>query len=465
MNKKILATSILALSCCLTACGGNKKEQLADDFSQIQETATDSDATKAVDFAPTNVSDKRFDFSADRSGSSNAKIYSAKVVKYTDDYLKSFAEKAFDKDTWQICKPYEICTKTELDDALSEIDYIDENSEHGKVVPFDYRKKIENAISNYNDNNAHELGDGACITEYNTETGVAEGALIKGEINGTNYAMIYTNLNIDHNGNADAYETLYYSGNPAELRIERLTPSYLYQGTHNEDYTMVDGSFQANTVDEATAQSQAEDFLSMLGLDDYVVIDSGKRACIIDDLTSCYNGYSFTFVREIDGVRCPLFNNDEILDLTQSYSDEKCYVSGLEEYIRVDVDEQGIVLADFYHMYEIGDVVSKDVNMISFDKAVSIANNYVCDCFMSTSNPVKVNARFAYIPFVYEDQSVFVPAWVFSEPAEALISSEYFSEKDMVMDNCLTVINALDGSEIAYSGLNAYSLMYQDIYY
>lgn len=468
MKKKLLTPCLLSLALCLTACGSAKKDDIVADFNEVQNVGTSSDAAEEmVEFVPDSCPDMQFDVSVDTNGANRAKLYSAASIEFNDDYLKSFAAKVFDDDTMEICKPYQICDKDELAAAIDEFDNINASAEKFKHIPLDYYNHIKETLDNYDENNAHAMEAGACIVEYATNYGSAYTGLMRGKINGTDYAMTYNDLNLDMNDDS-SYETLLESGITAPIRLQRLTPAYDYRTTRNINYTAADAVYGENLVAENTAREQAEQFMHNIGLDDFVIENYGQRACFINDENNCYDGYTYMFTRQIEGVNCPIFECGDIVDISSVSHDGSDTVHhiapivGKEEYVRVDVDSDGIVRADFNNLYVMGDVISSDMNLISSNQATKIANQIQCSAedFENSDSVKKVDVRFAYIPFTYDNKSVFLPAWIFYESKDS-INAEYINTKNLVADNVLVAISALDGSEIAFSGIFLYSLMFQ----
>lgn len=474
MKRKFLAPYMLSLALSLTACGKAKDtNDIVADFNEVQNVGTSSDAEdEFVEFAPSSCPEINFDVSVDKTGANRTKLFSATEIEFNDDYLKSFATKVFDKDTMEICKPYQICDKNELEAALDEFDEINASAEKFKCIPLDYYNRIQDTLDQYNDNHAHEMEPDSCIVEYETDYGSAFTGLMRGKINGTDYAMMYNDLNLDMD-DVSSYQTLHEAGITTPIRLQRLTPSYQYRATRNINYTAADAVYGENLVDESTARAQAEQFMANIGLDDFVVENYGKRACYINDESNCYDGYSYVFTRQIESVNCPIFAFDEIIDISSTSHDDSSTSQHVpantvakEEYVRVDVDSDGIVLADFNNLYELGDVISSDMNLISCNQATRIVNDipFTAQNFWNTNDVKKVDIRFAYIPFKYEDKNVFLPVWLFYEPKEC-INSEEINTMSPTADNPLMAISALDGSEIVYSGMYIYSVMFEDRYY
>lgn len=461
MRKTKLTIPILLLSLCLSACQSKGKEDVAEDFHEVQNIGTDSDAeeTPVDDFKPLNYQDSQFEVTTDFGGYSRAKIYTADRVVYDDAYLKQMAETLFDKESWEVCKPFEICSKTELQDELDRINEINKQAEDGKIVPISYRAKVEHALKR-DDNDSVQSLDDSCIAQYELAGNISEAALFKGKIDGKDYVMMYNKLNIPD----DDYDTLYKLMHPSDIRIQRIAPTYNCSGSYNMDYTNVDLSFGENLVDEEEAKREAEYFLSELGIDDFVIVDQGKRACNISENERYFDGYSFTFVRQIDDVVGPLTDFLEIYDPVYTAEGESVYLGGAE-LIRVDVDSEGIALVDFYNMYEIGEALETEPQLLSYNDAVKLVNQFPT-YLIQQEEPFKINAQFTYVPCTYEGKSVFMPAWIWLESKDVIYkAADDGLKQDMMTDYVVFGVNAVDGSLINYQGMNVYSFLYSNYRY
>lgn len=473
MKRKYLAPCLLSLALCLTSCGKAKEDNILNDYNLVKDPETSGiSEEEIIEFAPSVLSNVDYEVSVDNAGSNNACVYAAKAIDYNDEYLKSFAANVFDQDTVKICKPYQICNKSELEQELDTLDVINANAEKNKQVPRDYYYRVKKALEACDSTNETELENGNCIIEYSTDYGSAFAGLMKGKIQGVDYALIYTDMNLEVNG--DTYMQISDAGNPTPIRLQRLTPAYTYRTTRNKDYAAADSVYGDNLVNESAARNQAEQFLADIGINDFVIEDYGQRVCIINDAESCYDGYSYIFTRQIADLQCPFFNQSDIIDFSGalnfiSSGDGNGYyrppVVAHTEYIRVDVDSEGIALVDLNNLYEVDKKLSSETNILTYNQAVSLANK--ATFFNNTyelgdfQEPVQINIQFAYLPYQYDNNNAFIPTWFFYIPKDSAKLDDY-RNYDPTSDRLLVAINALDGSEINYDGMNIYETMFQD---
>lgn len=465
MKKKLLTLFLITSALYLSACGNAKKENISSDLTELNESikSTNSDAE---DIPFSKFPEYSFDITLHEDGANRAKIISANKIEYNDAYLIDFANNIFDKDSMEICKPYQVSNQSELQAALKKLDETNAAAEKYKHIDSDYYNLAKNALTNYSVENINEMPEGTCIVEYYPNYGSAYTGLFNGKINGTNYAMIYTDMNLDPSV-MDYSQEIYEAKYPAPIRIQSLTPSYSYTTTYDKDYSAMDAIYGENLVLEADARKQAEQFLQTIGIQNFVIDDYGKRACQINDSAICYDGYTYIFTRQVDGVKTPMFNRHKILDVNTGdpKNNIPANVMGHGEFIRVDVNSEGVALVDLYIYYEIGDTLTSDFNFISYNEATNMLDLEKNYPFIEPSTTLKTNACFGYLPIKYENKSAYVPVWFFYDTNISVTVSDYNNDQLMKRNELIFAISAVDGTEIRYTGFDVYSAMFNEFIY
>lgn len=487
--KKYTLFPLIALMLCTTACGKQKEIDLLETYentTSAQETVSGSDSH--ISDNGSNPSPAKYNVRPETSTGLNLQIYRANPAEFTDDSLKELAGKVFDNNNFTICKPFTACNRKELDDLLAELDAIDNNSEPNKCMPYRYRRQIEWASNNYSEDNNTLFDDSSCIASSYIADRDQDSALFKGQIDNVDYALVYCKYNNSENhepGSGNAYSLTL----TPTIQIQRLTPTLSYSFSLDQSYDQLDSVYGDNLVTQATAQKQAETFLSKLGYTDFFVTDYGKRVCTAETTIAatdnCFDGYSFTFTRQIDGVTCPIGNGSSFKlyspstmihsqesdlsdDFAESQHDLKEIIAAnasttYEEFIRVDVDSEGVALVEFYNPYNVEDSIASESNILTYDQALDIFQQTPIYLLGENTDSTTISAYLAYAPTRYEEGYAFMPTWFFIEAPENYKDSDYYNTGAMTPGNIILGINAVDGSLITSDAYPSYSNVFSDL--
>lgn len=202
MRRGILAKGItlviLALS--LSGCGNGRKadrEEIADDLNAQGGTASGSDAYNVdmngeegipehISYSVTNGygSEVKVDADVSASGYGQAAIYDVKPVTIDEEVIKGYADKLFDNGSYEVVKPYSICSMDELqaEKALLE-EIIAGYEESGKrdILPNHLMINlgvVETYMEEYDANSVRELGEDELIVEEEMDGFIGDGQLL-----------------------------------------------------------------------------------------------------------------------------------------------------------------------------------------------------------------------------------------------------------------------------------------------
>ncbi len=229
-------------------------------------------------------------------------------------------------------------------------------------------------------------------------------------------------------------------------RLENI-PYLHWEDTGEAYYDVRDGG-NTCTYSKEEAQKLASDFVKSLGYEDLGVIwTNNARSRGWDEEQMEYeeavNGYSIYFGRTYDNYsytyasfKCPDDQNEGNMVM-----DEWGNVSAIElnEYVRVYVDSEGINKMNFFNPMKEEETMAEEVELLSFDKVESIANEAflsAADASDITSNVTEIELGYGYID--NGDRKALVPMWYFFEGD--------YSNARYYIRNVWMKINALDGS-------------------
>jgi len=275
------------------------------------------------------------------------------------------------------------------------------------------------------------------------------------------------------------------------LSLLKISPTYDYWNTVTElpedsSYNIIASAAEEIPVDKKTALNQAEEFLAQVGFDNFTLMNTGKRNCLLDngdsaDEATISNGYSFSFTRKLNATHCPLaegmiycntftnstksnFNHDEL----HHDSEPKDFVFVNDgtytpvEFIRVDVGVDGITNVEFYNLFDLGEAITENPNLLTYEQAYEIFETAAIYPYNKSNEPTKVMAYFSYIPLSYKDGFAYMPVWVFTETPESYLEDYDYGTTSMDCGNMLVAINAVDGTEIYTNDYPVYSLIFHD---
>ena len=477
MKKKKVILIILCLAI-FTGCSNVKKIENYP-FSDGKSTSSDegsnsnkdgdtldyvvlnSSGTTAFEVKATKVEDKDETYP----------VYDVDPCKFSDDDLKKYCEKLFDKGSTNVILPIfltqsdyvekRIKDLTERKDAIETKEeevppYIDE-----ELKVLNERSISENLGSNYTIPYNNEIGwinlNDFYENEMNEEID-CHFCYVEGTIDGEYYrADFLDNMN---NTAISIYRQNAYSGEPDSYLTLKDTEHLPYDKN-------------SCTLTEQDATNKSEEFLEKLGINGYEPI-AVYPVCIYGEqkdysgnyLADAQSGYTCYFAREVNGKTRP-YNSfvDEstfikpyanyLLSLSQ-YHEFGMY-SHLEigensgvfrlgyEYLRVSITDRGIEECFFNSPSNVGDIKTDKAELLSFDKIDKRAQEYLqyytnnIDDETHYSIPKIDLVQMGMCRVTDDDKHYYmVPAWYYYLSSDLL----------QVEKKSAVCINAIDGSII-----------------
>lgn len=405
---KRLKTSLFALACLAMLSGCGKKDDVTDDFKDVQGTVSDAgdiDDTATNDMGPKKTEqvtikgqtyDVYFD-EQDVEGRTN-KVFTAKEVTMDEGRLQKLANDFFD------------------------------NGEFYEVTIDDYE------TLNVPDGDLFELithdVDGVTYSYYQS--------LLRGNVNGEPWILF---AYFYHND--DDALTGYFSFDFQSLESwqdEKYYAEYDVDGFEcslDLDQTILDG----------------ENILRQLGYEGYECVATKGLAEQMYGAQGDSRGYSVTYARSIDGSACGAYMNRCLM------SDDAQEHKTTIESVTMDFNENGLFWLTKDEYYDVDVNSGKEVNLFGLDEAKRVAlkeieNNlqdedvlgFGVDFFNSNSQkndeeeatPITVSLK--YVPVFCDEEILFVPAYLFT-------MTEY--EEDWGTNAYIVAaISALDGTVI-----------------
>ncbi len=214
-----------------------------------------------------------------------------------------------------------------------------------------------------------------------------------------------------------------------------------------EDY--VEPSMNECNMTEEEAGKVALDFIDVLDVGDFQITRtkplqySGSKG--LNDVISGIDGYVFYLTRDIENLPLDgnvytenlLSNSQAIQGLANDVSYEVRYKAFFEEIV-IGVNDEGIVFMDYYSPYEIKEIITDDVNFLSFDNVKKV----ICE-ELTNNMEIYYYAQFntmelTYFPIQNEDDEnkvVIIPVWK-------------LTDNELGTINSYVIVNAIDGSII-----------------
>lgn len=423
---------ILAIS--LSGCGNSGKadrDEIADDLNIQESTASGSDADSAVidgaEDIPEHISysvksgyssEIKVDADVDASGYAYAAIYDVKPVTVDEEVLKSYADKLFDNGSYEVVKPYSICSMDELQAEKELLEEIYEGyEEEGKldVIPHHIMinlAMVEKYMNEYDESNVRELGEDELIVEEEMEDIIGSGqsfvgdetvetvfsCRLRGECDGAKWELCYRKTGI---GNDIAAVIMMYpmSGKQADTQI-----------VNTEDTAAI--IYGENYADLETSKRSAMDFMEALGYEGMEIVDTSQLVYqhkVNDKYENYIDGYRFTFARALNGIQTGYMVNSAICS---SIDGSKIG----QEYIKVYVDEDEIEQITISRLLDVGDKMSECGSMLSFEQIDMIAQEFMEEK-VGTHEMVgysinDVSLRYVVLPFEDGRYSM-MPVWIY----------------------------------------------------
>lgn len=345
-KKRIFIVTFLVA--CLIGCGKkNYREDIADDFDMIQSDTADSDSFVSFsDEFEMTVDGKtakiRFDLS-DIDSRVN-KLIPAKIKTMQESDVLDVADSIFDSDSYDVA---------------------------------DMNKK------------GTEIYGDQCV----------EIAQIQGEIDGSPYQFIYSNV-VEGLGQGTRHITLF--------RLQEGVASY--QKIHDTD--------EENVCDLRELTNQAKEWVQRFGYGDYeLVYTADVKVCDLSgDVADEVDGYHFTFSRVIGDTVCGYYENNSF------YEQGETFATAIER-VELCITSQGLMYADFGTDYEL-QTATDCTELVPLGSVVETAKTYMQEQFdamrllyMPTENDdlsFVLDVELAYVPINRDGDIAYTPAYLFA---------------------------------------------------
>lgn len=198
------------------------------------------------------------------------------------------------------------------------------------------------------------------------------------------------------------------------------------------------------SISEEDARSKADEFIKYLGIEGFVVIESGKGYYQQGD--DKYGTYGFRYVRALDGVAVNDFD-----DITVEYGEDYemsnvCY----DESVTILVDDTGVWCAKICEPKEVKEDSAKEVTVKSFEEAKDIFEQVVFAVADERYKNADVNVDKVTLEYskVRDEAGAYyiVPVWHFTGSGDFTTVSEFPGEVEN--GEFHLTINAMDGSVV-----------------
>lgn len=201
-------------------------------------------------------------------------------------------------------------------------------------------------------------------------------------------------------------------------------------------------------LNEDDAKELAYGFVDKLGYGDFEIVDTYPLACTAyknNEHELIYNGYTFVMNRNIYGVTV------DARDWTLPHSHPQSeYMSSMsEEYngwvqwpgygfeiMYVCVNDDGVVYFSYRAPYKLGEVISSDVNLLSFDRIQNTIREEIIKQEGIYDYKLFNNMELKYVPIkdeVNPGKYSIIPVWI-------------LSAGDVYSTSAYVVVNAIDGT-------------------
>ena len=471
MKKRWLCLCLVGLLV-LPGCG-NKKTDVEDDFAQVTEAdATNTDAAtdssevpKHVDYiVETEAGTSKVVVNADviAEGINGVDVYSAVTKKVDEDYVRTLASNVFDNGEYTVEQPYCAMDVTKIDGMYNEIE-----------------AQSEEFLWTYQTAQFEKLLERPELTqpcEFNSETMFYEGSMrdiyaMYGQGATGHFAISWDmegvpGVSSEYIGYKAARISGMIDGKPCELSVKNIEDGWtahvwLYsrddmatfakQYMNYETYTM--NEKQQNPCDYSSALRTADAMIGKLMPDsDYRLTESYHRMVrtgLIDETEA--NGYRFCYTPCIkENVLSMNACNSFFLDESAGYNQQPM--------VCIDVDENGFLSAKFADDVALGDVITRNANLMSFNQLDKTVQLYMADAtdngFIGGTTEIN-QIVFSYVLIATDDGAAFVPCWLYYENDKGHENNPH---------TALFGINALDGTVFTYGSTNDNYIVVDDIY-
>ena len=476
----------LILSFVIAGCGradGSRIEADMQDVGQDIGTATDAAADDISDEIPEKLTytiandDGRCSVDVDAEvivpEATSYSVYEEKLIAFDDDFLKTLAENLFDGGTYEQIKPAWMCTQEELATEQEYTKMLVQRYTGQEEMPAYMPGWLYNLYRFYNEMSydgsmVAELTEGQLIYNYmasydidgETMTTCYDNCTLRGTVDGEEWILYYENFIPDGVLSSDQYGSV-ISVFPGETQCRLVVApvnqkyDYGWAQMSSPDNYLDTTTYGENVSDETQCRQMAYDFVEKLGLADNMEVVCVNNYIVTDENESGrLDGYRMYMAPVINGVQ-NYFSN---MGCVVTKNDEES-LPAYQEYIAVDVSSEGVCSVVVGNQYEMGECMTKQANMLTFEQIDMIAQEYMQECvnksfsteYMVENIELSIDrVQLSYATIQYEEGYSIVPVWVY-----------YFEyDKKYMFHEAFFGVNALDGSVFDMGYNNSYDNLF-----
>lgn len=447
----------------LTACEKVKKDEIANELEAIAGTDTSDDNAvekDAVSEIPDTISysvvsrgwEIKVDAQIYADGYGNVPTFAVTECENRDELVLKYAEKLFDKGEFDNIKPHEVASREELE---KEIQFYEERfSGNNKNSQNWYLEYIEWVLENFDDSKYVEYPDENIVYEIidNREYTVeGNGDIVTEEQNAQNYDCVVTyKSRLRGYVNGKLWIMNYYDGYDefvmGEEKHRNEDIPYLEAYCIDENYPIIDtlGMDEAkinNLCDRESAEGQAKQFLSGLGMDNMELLHIVHNEIRLNEETSAVDGYTMIFGMSENGAHL-LFSYGACETNMKPTNEQNIFAT--QPYVEVRVNSKGVCGIVIRGNYNDPELMSEKTTMLSFEQINEIAKEKLPEI-----KPYHIGCiEFGYLYITYDGLSyAIVPAWRYYETQ---------NKRNTIANPPVLTICALDGSVIYNDNLGVY---------
>lgn len=423
MRKRKIIEAALITALALGSTGGCGKENV--DYSMENEDYTMATKLGVPDSVDTSIDTGESGLNSisiktddiELPDATNMSVVYFDKLKMTEEYRQTIAEYLLNKDDG--IGIYDESLRT-VGDLQMEIDFLEAYYTSEESVA-DLKEKMESAPDSYSQ---------ADSFTYDYYTGVVDGVrrILKMESEDTCEYLMYGN---------------YYAGLNAYRTHDGATFAEFSAAESTEDFT----GNNTCTITQTAAADKAEELLDELGLTGLMVCSSNVVKWSYYDsslnlITEEYDGYSFSYSREIDGISI----YDEAIFNVENIQGDGYDAILPDDYLIVSVDGNGILYANWGIFSSLTGEEETNVSLLSWDDLIEEVSDNLAAYYekypTSYTDICYDKVELTYFPVPDGDGGKYVPAWIFTQ-------SEGDTDSDDATDIIqIAVVNATNGEII-----------------
>lgn len=362
------------------------------------------------------------------------------IVRFTDEDVKNIAQKVFDTDSYFLYMPYSEEEIELLKDRLTSIKDASADSREKYTLQQELNNldtRLDNLNPVYNDMEQIEAVKLYTVPAEDEWHPAMEKCCLIGTIEGRYYYLLIAQ-------SAD-------SGNVI-MRLQLLRDMNIYETNENLGPDSLDVQVYENTCQysKEEAGKLATEYIQSFGYTDYEVVevfDCKENSYGPSQETREMNSYNIYFARKIDGYK-PCFNTSNFPDYVMDTLNSDLSIAGNtpSEYIRVNVDSDGIGEMFVFNPMKEERVLDSHAKLLSFENIDSIAKEDMQSHIefgyegmqIMTININEIELGYGYTYDMETDRYALIPVWFYMMDDNRVNSD--FTRSDYIS------YNALDGS-------------------